>query len=232
MADCLAIAMFVMAWVPVGQDSTSTISGVVRVASGPIPGVAIALSAPDERKATTDAAGRYVFPNISPGLYTLSATLAGFALAEERIAIQPNGPDITWSPMLLLIQPAPPSLILMTSVVPFAGPSPQSCGVLGPQSSLDELSRAIDCVRSSALRRTGAWASKFYPGVDSVMARGLIASPSGDTYIFTFDSAPCGGVTCDAVFAIRKCDQPKLASESVSQASFGCPGIFSAPAIK
>ncbi len=61
---------------------TGNIQGVVTDASGAvIPGTAITLTSVATqvtRTATTDSAGTYVFPNLEPGTYSVSAAYAGF----------------------------------------------------------------------------------------------------------------------------------------------------------
>lgn len=61
---------------------TGTISGVVKDESGaPMPGVTLTATSEERgfsRTATSDASGRYVFPAVPIGNYTVTATLTGF----------------------------------------------------------------------------------------------------------------------------------------------------------
>src|SRR5579863_8127734 len=64
------------------QLSTASVNGVVRDPKGAvIPGATIVLSSVDtsvQRSSVSNGSGEYVFLNITPGSYTLSATAQGF----------------------------------------------------------------------------------------------------------------------------------------------------------
>jgi TonB family protein len=63
------------------QTAPAALSGSVYDATGAVlPGVELTLEDAQEMKwqATTDAAGRFVFPQVTPGRYVLAASLAGF----------------------------------------------------------------------------------------------------------------------------------------------------------
>jgi hypothetical protein len=64
------------------QSDAGTITGFVRDQSGAVvPGAAVVIKSEataEEHKVTTDANGHYTVPNLSPGLYTLTATATGF----------------------------------------------------------------------------------------------------------------------------------------------------------
>jgi outer membrane receptor protein involved in Fe transport len=64
---------------------TGTVSGEVQDATGAVlPGVTVTLTSQDRgfaRETVSDASGRYVFPAVPIGLYTVSATLQGFQTA-------------------------------------------------------------------------------------------------------------------------------------------------------
>jgi len=70
------------------QSGTAQISGVVHDQQGGVlPGVTVALRNQDTgvaRTAVSEADGRYRFPALAPGLYTLRAELSGFAAIEVR----------------------------------------------------------------------------------------------------------------------------------------------------
>ena len=73
------LGVFILATAPVvAQEQTGAIEGVVGDADGPLPGVRVeAASAAGTRATVTDADGRFRFPSLPPGTYTLSASLAG-----------------------------------------------------------------------------------------------------------------------------------------------------------
>ena len=65
---------------------TGTISGQIQDATGAaLPGVTVTLTSQDRgfsRSTVSDAHGRYVFPAVPIGLYTLNASLQGFETAQ------------------------------------------------------------------------------------------------------------------------------------------------------
>src|SRR6266567_1300632 len=79
------------------EPALSSIEGVVTVTdqqgqAEAVPGVLVKLtsraSAPDPMSATTDAEGRYAFPKLSPGSYTIDARLDGFKPFAESIVLK------------------------------------------------------------------------------------------------------------------------------------------------
>ena len=64
---------------------TGTISGEIKDATGAVlPGVTVTITSQDRgfaRETVSDGNGRYVFPAVPIGLYTISATLQGFQTA-------------------------------------------------------------------------------------------------------------------------------------------------------
>ncbi|HEX4772905.1 MAG TPA: TonB-dependent receptor [Bryobacteraceae bacterium] len=70
-----------------GQGSTGAINGTVTDPSGSVvPGVSVVLkntATAAEQVATTNADGRYVFPTVQPGYYTLTLTKQGFTTINE-----------------------------------------------------------------------------------------------------------------------------------------------------
>ena len=90
----LAIAVFLLSAIPVvAQETTASISGVVTDPSGAaLPGVSVeAVNNRGQRyTATTDSSGRYRFPSVQPGTYTVTATIAGMeptALKNLRVTL-------------------------------------------------------------------------------------------------------------------------------------------------
>ncbi len=75
-------------------QTTGDLDGTVVDQSGaPLPGVSVELRSPQlqgSRTAVTDAAGRFRFPVLGPGVYSLSAQLSGFSRVErsnQRVAL-------------------------------------------------------------------------------------------------------------------------------------------------
>ena len=77
----------------VAQETTGAIEGVVRDAGGAVlPGVTVEATGPSGTVvAVTDERGEYRFPRLSPGRYTMKATLASFAPAEATVALTVGG---------------------------------------------------------------------------------------------------------------------------------------------
>ncbi len=73
------------------QTTTGTILGTVRdTAGGPMPGVGVQISSASlqgVRTATTEGDGRFRFPALPPGVYTVKASLAGFHDAEKEATV-------------------------------------------------------------------------------------------------------------------------------------------------
>jgi hypothetical protein len=86
---CAALLLMVAGWGPAAaQGPTGVIEGVARdEQGGVIPGVLMTLRNEGSgvtRTVVTEADGRYTFPALSPGTYTLKAELSGFGTTEIR----------------------------------------------------------------------------------------------------------------------------------------------------
>src|SRR5436309_7840422 len=84
-----------LAVVPSLASAQSTISGVVRDASGAVmPGVTVeaASEALIERSRTvvTNGSGRYTVVDVRPGVYTITFTLTGFSTVKQQITVPSN----------------------------------------------------------------------------------------------------------------------------------------------
>lgn len=84
----MAVALLVVAAMPLAaQETTAAIQGTVTDSSGAaLPGVTVeAVSERGQRfSAVTDAHGRYRFPSVPPGRYTITGTLTGMEPATVR----------------------------------------------------------------------------------------------------------------------------------------------------
>src|SRR5215210_2148197 len=82
-----ALLLLVMAIPVVAQEQTSSIEGTITDGSGAaLPGVTVeAVSSKGQKySAQTDSSGKYRFPSIPPGQYTVTATLAGMDPAQVK----------------------------------------------------------------------------------------------------------------------------------------------------
>src|SRR2546425_2926154 len=77
------VAVLLLSSVAGAQESTATIGGVVKDASGAVlPGVTVEAASPEliekVRTVVTDGTGQYRIINLRPGTYTVTFTLTGF----------------------------------------------------------------------------------------------------------------------------------------------------------
>ncbi len=89
---CLVVVLSLIPASVLAQGaSTATIAGVVKDASGAVlPGVTVEAASPalieKVRSTVTDDRGQYRFPELRPGAYTVTFTLAGFSTPQTRRA--------------------------------------------------------------------------------------------------------------------------------------------------
>ena len=94
--------LFVMSWlalVPASASAQTALAGIVKDTSGAVlPGVTVEASSPSliekTRSTVTDSTGQYRLPELTPGIYTLSFTLPGFATI-RRDNIDVTGAGVT-----------------------------------------------------------------------------------------------------------------------------------------
>ena len=94
--------LFVLSWLvilPASAYAQVALAGVVKDSSGGVlPGVTVEASSPSliekTRSAVTDATGQYRIPDLTPGVYTLKFTLAGFATI-NREGLELTGGGVT-----------------------------------------------------------------------------------------------------------------------------------------
>ncbi|RLE01755.1 MAG: hypothetical protein DRJ11_08940, partial [Candidatus Aminicenantes bacterium] len=89
----MVIALFILAPLAFSQSrETGAIEGKITDEEGsPLPGVTVTISSPSlmgVRSAITDAEGKYRFPALPPGVYTVKAELQGFTtVVQENIRV-------------------------------------------------------------------------------------------------------------------------------------------------
>ena len=87
----LAGLLLILPAAPVPAQTTGDIEGKITDVSGAeLPGVGVEARSPSlqgVRTATTDAEGRYRFPGVPPGVYTIRANLSGFDPVEDTVTV-------------------------------------------------------------------------------------------------------------------------------------------------
>src|SRR5512143_3857510 len=89
----LALSVCLLLLVPAVSlaQTTGTVEGAATDQShAPLPGVTVTLTSPNlqgTRTAVTAADGRYRFPSIPPGAYTVTAELSGFGKVERKATV-------------------------------------------------------------------------------------------------------------------------------------------------
>ena len=87
----LSVCLLLLAPVAVFGQTTGTVEGTVTDQSNaPLPGVTVELTSPNlqgSRTAVTAADGRYRFPAIPPGQYSVTAELSGFGKVERKARV-------------------------------------------------------------------------------------------------------------------------------------------------
>ena len=87
----LSVCLLLLVPVAVFAQTTGTVEGAVTDQSNaPLPGVTVELASPNlqgTRTAVTSADGRYRFPSVPPGPYTVTAELAGFGKVQKRATV-------------------------------------------------------------------------------------------------------------------------------------------------
>jgi hypothetical protein len=87
----LSVCLLLLVPVTVFAQTTGTVEGTVTDQSNaPLPGVTVELASPNlqgTRSGVTSADGRYRFPAVPPGAYTVTAELAGFGKVQKRATV-------------------------------------------------------------------------------------------------------------------------------------------------
>jgi hypothetical protein len=91
----VAIILFFVASVGLGQNTSSSIAGTVQDPTGAVlPNAAISVhneATGQAFSATSDARGAFTIPNVQPGTYTVTATAGGFqAQTQSHVIVDPN----------------------------------------------------------------------------------------------------------------------------------------------
>lgn len=75
-------------------QATASVTGTVDDTTGaPIPGAAVMMTGPTSYSTTTDANGRFSIASVTPGVYTISVSKAGYDHAVQSIAVVAGQPE-------------------------------------------------------------------------------------------------------------------------------------------
>jgi iron complex outermembrane receptor protein len=106
----LLIAVVLLTWsaAVAGAQTMGAVSGSIADQTGaPLAGVRITIRGAVDRTADTSAAGGFVFRDLPPGDYELSAELAGFAREHRVVRVQAGEPiAVSWTLQVAILQDA------------------------------------------------------------------------------------------------------------------------------
>jgi hypothetical protein len=112
----------------------------------------------------------------------------------------------------------------------FTGTKPLDCG-LHTLTLLDgrwfpaneaALQKSVACGIAAAAKHQPFWTFKQEQGIDSWVALGLVGTPEGLVYRFSYDSAPCGGPHCPGRISFERCESPQAVAGQYNRAEFRC----------
>ncbi|HMC61097.1 MAG TPA: carboxypeptidase-like regulatory domain-containing protein, partial [Candidatus Solibacter sp.] len=91
------LARVLAAWIAVSGLMAAEHHGVVKSGGLPIPGATVTATMGDKKLVTTtDDSGRYAFPNLSDGTWTLEIAMLGFAKLTREVGIALDAPSPEW----------------------------------------------------------------------------------------------------------------------------------------
>jgi TonB family protein len=136
---------------------------------------------------------------------------AGVASAQEVVLTPPAGP-------------ATPAARLLTSLASFVGNDADECGRFplgGRGPSPEDLQPALDCAEASSGARRAFRLYAQRPG-RAFAATGLIGTPDGRIWRFTYDTSACTLDDCFGQLLVTRCDGPRLQRSADGAAEWGC----------
>ena len=139
----LVLAVTLLPSLSSAQTYQGGVRGAVRDANGVVPGADVVLTNEDtglRRPAVTNAAGEYAFPNVLPGVYTLTASLTGFKTSESR-GIRVGTQDFLTLDLALQVGEVRES-VTVTGETPVVDSTTASVGTLIERQALETLPNA------------------------------------------------------------------------------------------
>jgi hypothetical protein len=70
---------------------------------------------------------------------------------------------------------------------------------------------AVDACVATAIKEKRAFRAEYRrQGIDSQVVSGYAGNDGGQVFFLSWDSAPCGGPSCDPVISSMECIRPKV----------------------
>jgi len=209
----LAIAVTGAAVGQTQTPATGVIVATVTDASGSlIPGVTVSAANPPAAalRCVTNVRGECSLAGIPPAHYRFEAALSGFTTQGIDVDLA-DGQSYRWEVKMAVIPPRGPA-DLLAHITKLTGPDPIDCGRVhfSPWATGKDLAPALECAADAGRRHKSFWTSIQYPGVDSTIIGGLVGTPDGVIYRFSYDSDPGGGITGPSEFRTERCDHPAV----------------------
>jgi hypothetical protein len=96
----------------------------------------------------------------------------------------------------------------------FSGRSAVNCGRFGAFDARDaDIETAMACLVAAQKEKKAFFVINDDETFDSRVASGFISKAGGNTMLFYYDSAPCGGPHCSSSFSIKECAAPRAKKE-------------------
>ena len=91
--QAIAVTLLLLVAMGAHAQTTATLTGTVTSEGAPLPGTLVTVTSPSlqgSRDAVTDTNGKYNFPALAPGLYTVRFELEGMQPVTKRVQVQLN----------------------------------------------------------------------------------------------------------------------------------------------
>jgi TonB family protein len=137
-------------------------------------------------------------------------------------------PTLVAAQGVLLTPPAgavTPTSRMLTSLISFVGDDPDDCGRFplrpGPPLTVEDLQPALDCADAASSVKRAFWLFTQHPG-RSFAAAGLLGTPDGRVWRFTYDTSSCTSNDCFGQLLVVRCAGPRLHSAPNGTAEWAC----------
>ena len=96
----------------------------------------------------------------------------------------------------------------------FSGRSAVNCGRFRAfDAQDDDVENAMACLVAAHKEKKAFFVINDDETFDSRVASGFMSKAGGNTVLFYYDSAPCGGPHCSSSFSIKECAAPQAKKE-------------------